>query len=57
MLLCIQVFKESTNGGVTLPMSADNEIKIRIMGDFLKIFGEFSWEQYAESISLKELNI
>ncbi len=38
----MQVFKVSGNS-TTLPMSADNEIKKRLMSKFVTLFGDFTW--------------
>jgi hypothetical protein len=50
----IQVFKVSGTT-TTLPMSADNEIKKRLMSKFVTIFGDFSWRQYYDPSRFKQL--
>jgi hypothetical protein len=50
----IQVFKVSGTT-TTLPMSADNEIKKRLMSKFVTLFGDFSWRQYYDPSRFKQL--
>ena len=44
----IQVFKVSGNS-TTLPQSADNEIKKRLMSKFVTLFGDFTWTPFYSS--------
>ena len=44
----IQVFKVSGNS-ITLPQSADNEIKKRLMSKFVTLFGDFTWTPFYSS--------
>lgn len=38
----------------TLPMSADNEIKKRIMSKFVALFGDFTWDYYSNPSRFKQ---
>lgn len=41
----IQVFQYRKDGKTVLPQSADNEIKKHLMYQFVRIFGDFDWNQ------------
>ncbi|MBR6722647.1 DUF3137 domain-containing protein [bacterium] len=58
-----QVFKGNGNT-IALPLSADNEIKKRLMSKFVALFGDFTWRPYYTSskfakkvLSIEGLNI